>query len=103
MTKNADELNTNDWKDASGFIDLSKFSDNFFRRFKYEVHWFWIIDNTTITTEFAHRFQKEIGSKRWFHNGKLHRENGPAIIYPSGFKYWYLNGMLMNYVFETDD
>jgi hypothetical protein len=32
------------------------------------------------------------GSKHWYHNGKLHREDGPAIEYANGTKYWYLNG-----------
>ena len=32
------------------------------------------------------------GSKRWYLNGKLHREDGPAIEYPNGSKRWYLNG-----------
>ncbi len=32
------------------------------------------------------------GSKEWFLNDKLHREDGPAIEYASGTKYWYLNG-----------
>jgi len=31
------------------------------------------------------------GTKRWFLNGKLHREDGPAIEWPDGKKYWYLN------------
>jgi len=33
------------------------------------------------------------GDKSWWYlNGKLHREDGPAIEYASGSKYWYLNG-----------
>jgi len=28
----------------------------------------------------------------WRLNGKLHREDGPAVEYPSGTKCWYLNG-----------
>jgi hypothetical protein len=35
-----------------------------------------------------------IGTKEWFLNGKLHREDGPAIIYADGTKFWYLNGKL---------
>ena len=31
------------------------------------------------------------GSKEWFLNGKLHREDGPAIEDGYGDKYWYLN------------
>ena len=32
------------------------------------------------------------GSKEWYLNGKLHREDGPAVEYTDGTKYWYLNG-----------
>ena len=32
------------------------------------------------------------GTKLWFLNGKLHREDGPAYEYADGDKYWYLNG-----------
>jgi hypothetical protein len=32
------------------------------------------------------------GTKRWFLNGKLHREDGPAIELANGYKAWYLNG-----------
>jgi len=34
------------------------------------------------------------GSQEWRQNGKLHRENGPAIIYPDGHQEWFLNGKL---------
>ena len=30
--------------------------------------------------------------KAWFLNGKLHREDGPAIEWADGTKVWYLNG-----------
>jgi len=32
------------------------------------------------------------GDKIWFLNCKLHREDGPAIEYVNGYKEWYLNG-----------
>ena len=33
------------------------------------------------------------GTKRWYNEqGKRHREDGPAIVYPDGSKQWYLNG-----------
>ena len=32
------------------------------------------------------------GSKVWYLNGKLHREDGPACEYADGGKHWYLNG-----------
>ena len=34
------------------------------------------------------------GDKFWFLNGKLHREEGPAIEYVNGDNEWYLNGKL---------
>ena len=36
----------------------------------------------------------EYGTKYWWLNGLLHRENGPAVEYASGYKYWYLNGKI---------
>jgi len=32
------------------------------------------------------------GNKSWYLNGKLHREDGPAIEYADGNKFWFLNG-----------
>jgi len=32
------------------------------------------------------------GDKYWYINDKLHREDGPAITFLDGSKYWYLNG-----------
>jgi len=32
------------------------------------------------------------GDKQWYLNGKLHREDGPAVEWTSGSKSWYLNG-----------
>jgi len=37
----------------------------------------------------------ESGSKRWYLNGKLHREDGPAIEWNDGDKRWYLNGIAL--------
>ena len=36
----------------------------------------------------------EDGYKEWYLNGKLHREDGPAVESPNGYKEWYLNGKL---------
>ena len=36
----------------------------------------------------------ENGTKEWFLNGELHREDGPAIERSNGDKWWYLNGEL---------
>ena len=35
------------------------------------------------------------GDKLWFLNGKIHREDGPAVECTDGTKYWYLNGKLI--------
>jgi len=35
------------------------------------------------------------GNREWWRNGQLHREDGPAIEYASGNRYWYLNDRLM--------
>ena len=31
------------------------------------------------------------GTKAWYLNGKHHREDGPAAEHPDGYKSWYLN------------
>ena len=36
------------------------------------------------------------GIKRHFLNGKLHCEHGPAVEYPDGIKYWYLNNVMQS-------
>jgi|TARA_R110000851_G_scaffold324557_1_gene491931 hypothetical protein len=44
-----------------------------------------------------HNIQPSIdysGNKRWFMNGKLHREDGPAIEWANGNKSWWVNGIL---------
>src|SRR5512138_2443134 len=38
---------------------------------------------------------EENGTIRWkLPNGKLHKLDGPAVIYPDGSEYWYKNGKL---------
>ena len=34
------------------------------------------------------------GTKEWYLNGELHREDGPAVEHLDGTKEWYLNGEL---------
>ena len=36
----------------------------------------------------------EFGSKHWWLNGELHREDGPALEWADGTKQWHLNGNL---------
>jgi hypothetical protein len=33
-----------------------------------------------------------MGTKRWWVNGRRHRTDGPAIEYADGTKLWYING-----------
>ena len=35
------------------------------------------------------------GYKAWYKNGRLHREEGPAVIRDCGTKFYYLNGQLI--------
>jgi hypothetical protein len=34
------------------------------------------------------------GNKKWFINDKLHREDGPAVVSTSGYKSWWVNDKL---------
>ncbi len=36
----------------------------------------------------------EIGTKKWYKDGVLHRDNGPAIEHINGTNIWYKNGKL---------
>jgi len=36
----------------------------------------------------------EDGTTKWYYNGKLHREDGPAVEYSTGVKAWYKEGNL---------
>jgi len=38
--------------------------------------------------------ENKFGTKFWNLNGKLHREDGPAIEYTDGSTEWYVNGEL---------
>jgi len=32
------------------------------------------------------------GSQYWYKDDELHREDGPAVIWPNGTQFWYING-----------
>ena len=36
----------------------------------------------------------DTGTQFWYFNGKLHREDGPAVIWYDGTQKWYKNGKL---------
>jgi hypothetical protein len=40
------------------------------------------------------RYINSAGTEHWYINGELHREDGPAVIFPDGRGFWYLNGKL---------
>ena len=35
------------------------------------------------------------GDKVWYFSDKMHREDGPAVEYANGDKFWYLNGVYL--------
>jgi hypothetical protein len=39
-------------------------------------------------------FKNKNGNKKWYINGKFHREDGPAEIWPDGSQFWCKNGEL---------
>ena len=36
----------------------------------------------------------EAGTQRWYLDDKLHRQDGPAVVYSDGSEYWYLDDKL---------
>ena len=51
----------------------------------------WLI-NGKLHREDGPAIERATGGKSWYINGELHREDGPAIEYANGDKVWYLNG-----------
>lgn len=47
---------------------------------------------STMTLREYHQLKFDNRGKRYLENDKFHREDGPAIIYTSDIKEWYLNG-----------
>ena len=44
-------------------------------------------------TEYTVKINKD-GDKSWWLNGKIHREDGPALEFADGSKIWWLNGKI---------
>ena len=82
------------WKYFSGFINQKKASpsqDMFLPSLQEFGEWLW--------DQMPKELQKPIVSKdvqgiTYKVKGKLHREDGPAVIYPNGTKRWHINGKL---------
>ena len=66
---------------------------------KYEVHVYsngskyWYL-NGNLHREDGPAIEKANGSKVWYLNGKYHRVDGPAYEYSNGYKSWWINGKL---------
>jgi len=52
----------------------------------------WRLLNGKLHREDGPAIEYANGEKHWYLNGKLHREDGPAIEYKNGEKQWWLNG-----------
>jgi hypothetical protein len=52
----------------------------------------WYNSNDELHREDGPAIEYADGDKYWCINGKLHREDGPAMEYANGLKYWYING-----------
>ena len=52
----------------------------------------WRLKNGQYHREDGPAIEYADGTKFWFLNGKRHRKDGPAIEYASGYKAWYING-----------
>jgi len=52
---------------------------------------YWYLNNQ-LHREDGPAIEPSNGSKSWYLNNQLHREGGPAIEHSNGSKEWYLNG-----------
>jgi hypothetical protein len=51
----------------------------------------WYNSNNELHREDGPAMEYASGDKYWYINGKRHREDGPAIELANGTKYWYIN------------
>ena len=59
---------------------------------EYGTKWWWL--NSKLHREDGPAIENANGDKYWYLNDNLHREDGPAIEYANGFKSWNINGEL---------
>jgi hypothetical protein len=52
-----------------------------------------IIPSSEFPVNYTGIVEQSNGDLIWYYKGKVHREDGPAIDYPNGYKAWYLNGI----------
>jgi len=60
----------------------------------YDINNIFIKETEFLPYNFTGIVEYLSGIKQWRLNGKVHRVDGPAIIYPKGTKDWYVNGKL---------
>jgi hypothetical protein len=77
------------FKDINLFIHNLKNSKEYNKMKTIKTNYgYYIPNNFTGIAEYPN------GYKEWYKEGKLHRENGPAVIHPDGTKFWYKDGRL---------
>jgi len=62
----------------------------------YDSKTIWFNLNDQLHREDGPAIEYKTGSKFWYLNGQLHREDGPAIESANGDKFWYLNGQQLS-------
>jgi len=61
-------------------------------KYIYSIHSEYRNENGRLHREDGPAIEYDDGSEEWFLNGKYHRENGPAIIYIGSYKSWCNHG-----------
>jgi hypothetical protein len=77
-----------------GGLKFDLISKDFIMKYEVEVTEygtkFWYL-NGELHREDGPAIECANGTKRWYQNDKRHREDGPAVEYADGSKIWYLN------------
>ena len=60
---------------------------------KYGTKWWWLNDH--LHREDGPAVEYTNGAKSWYLNGKCHREDGPAIESMNEINFWILNGQFI--------
>lgn len=77
------------WQTQCEWIDILEYG-NWQAHRKNSTRWY---KNGQLHREDGPAVEWVDGSKEWFIDGKHHRENGPAIEWDDGKREWYLNGV----------
>jgi len=55
--------------------------------------WEWRNSQDQLHREDGPAIEYDNGTKYWYRNGRLHREDGPAVEYVNGCGEWWVNGL----------